>query len=80
METEPRERAKIAQRICDLKSLLTSSASDIGDWKMCKCYEFSLLGLPTPYDVAELNQKRQAVRDEINDLQAELEAMDNASQ
>ena len=72
------ENAQIAQKICDLKSQLTSNASDVGDWKMCKCYEFSLLGLPMPYDIEELNQKRQAIRDEINALQAQLDAKSEA--
>lgn len=76
VSTEPADEARrnIEQRIYDLKSQLTSNASDVGDWKICKCYEFALLGLPAPYDVAELNQKRQAIRDEINELQAQLDA------
>jgi hypothetical protein len=34
----------------------------LGGWKIAKCYEFSLIGLPAPYDMTELNAKRQAVR------------------
>nr|DAY19139.1 MAG TPA: Type III secretion system protein of type 3 secretion.78A [Caudoviricetes sp.] len=34
------------------------------------------MGLPAPYDMTELNAKRQAVRDEINELEAELKKFD----
>ena len=47
-----------------------------GDWKIAKCYEYALIGLPAPYDITELNAKRQAVRDEINELEEKLKKFD----
>lgn len=67
---EQKFNAKIVQkRISDLKESLTSTDSNIGDYRITKCYEASLIGLDMPYDVADLHQARQAVRDEINQLE-----------
>ncbi len=66
------ERACKAQQICNLTQDLASPVSEIGDWKVAKCYEYSLMGEEAPYDVVALHAKRQAVRDEINRLQQEL--------
>lgn len=38
------------------------------DYKIIKCYEYSLMGLPLPYDIEQLHAQRQAMRDEINSL------------
>lgn len=67
---------EIQQKIADCRWQLSDSASHIGDWKIAKCYEYALMGLPAPYDITELNAKRQAVRDEINTLEAELREFD----
>lgn len=56
-----------------LMSSLSSSASDIGDWKIAKYQECILAGMKPPYDINELHIKRQAVRDKINALHTELE-------
>lgn len=69
-------REEICNKICMLKCVLTSHASNIGDWKIAKYQEYVLNGLDAPYDIVELYQKRQAVRDEINELQAQLDAME----
>lgn len=63
---------EIEQKIRDLKTKLSCQESDIGDWKVAKCMEYSALGLETPYDFQELHKKRQAVRNEIDALEAEL--------
>lgn len=55
-----------------LMSALTSSASDIGDWKVAKYQEYLLAGITAPYDIQELHTKRQAVRDRINVLRNAL--------
>lgn len=60
------------QRITDLQWDLTSFVSDIGDYKVIKCLTAKALGEEMPYDLAELEERRQAVRDEINKLQQEL--------
>jgi len=73
MEKEIR-RTSIMGEINALVSKLDAPASDIGDWKVVKIYEARLAGKEDPYDYAELATKRQAVRDKINELQAELEA------
>jgi len=48
-------KSEIFQKICDLTSQLTSPVSSIGDWKVAKCYEYSLAGLEAPYDINELH-------------------------
>lgn len=68
------EREQMEQRIRDLTSLLSSSASPIGDWKVIKCYEAKLQEQELPYDLNELMAERQKVRDEINELQEKLDA------
>lgn len=40
------------------------------DYKVIKVAECMALGLPAPYDVAALHQERQALRDQINALEA----------
>ncbi len=58
-----------------LMSELSSPASPIGDWKIAKAQEYALAGLEAPYDIAELHARRQTVRDRINELRTELEAL-----
>mgnify|MGYP001142465857 CR=1 FL=1 len=57
-------RNEIEQKIRDLKTRLSCQESDIGDWKVAKCMEYSTLGLEAPYDFQELH--------EIDALEAEL--------
>lgn len=70
------ERAQKEQEIRNLQSMLSSTASPIGDWKIAKHMEYTLLGMDSPYDIEALHTERQAVRDRINDLQEELNAME----
>ncbi len=42
------------------------------DYKIVKCYEASLLNNPLPYDVEELHQSRQRIRNEINQLESQV--------
>ena len=51
-------------KIRELKSELAST-----DYQIIKCSECMLLGEPMPYDVAELHERRQAIRDAINALE-----------
>ena len=53
-------------RISELKSELAST-----DYKIIKCSECSLAGVDLPYDIVELHAQRQAIRDEINELEEE---------
>ena len=67
------ERDAIESQIRTLTSNLDAPTSDIGDWKILKIYEARLSGESDPYNYEELKAARQAVRDEINALQAQLE-------
>lgn len=59
---------EIGEILCDLSSY----ASPIGDWKIIKIQEARLMGQEDPYDLEDLVAKRQAARDRINDLQANV--------
>lgn len=52
------------RRIEDLKATLADS-----DYQIIKCYEAALIGAPLPYDVTELHNSRQQIRDKINSLE-----------
>ena len=53
------------QRIWELKDALAQ-----GDYKIIKCAEAQLTNEPMPYNVAELVAERNAMRAEINELEA----------
>lgn len=72
MDEKDTRRETIEARIRELVSKLDAPTSDIGDWKVVKCYEAKLLDKELPYNLETLMNERQAVRDEINRLQAEL--------
>ena len=67
------DRKFIKNEIKRLKERLSSTESDIGDYKITKCYEASLAGGPLPYDIIALREERQRVRDRINELENRLE-------
>lgn len=66
LETELRE----------LRSELQANTSEVGDWKIVKALEYQLSGEEIPYDIKELNAKRQAIRDRINTIEIELAEME----
>lgn len=68
--------AEKEQEIRDLQSQLSCSSSDIGDWKIAKYMEYQLMQEKLPYDINELNQKRQGVRDKINAIQEEIKSLE----
>ena len=72
MEKIQEEIARKEQEIRNLESSLSSSSSEIGDYKIIKCMECKALNLPMPYDLEDLRRKRQAVRDKINALQEDI--------
>ena len=43
-----------------------------GDYKIIKCAEAQAVGDPLPYDAAKLHADRQAKRDRINAIEAEI--------
>jgi len=61
---EPTEEEIKKHRIAELKAEL-----DTMDYKIIKCIEYQLAGLDLPYDIAELHAQRQAIRNEINELE-----------
>ena len=75
METLNR-KAELEQEIRTLESRLLSVASPVGDWKVAKCMEYQIAGLDMPYDINELHEQRQAIRDRINEIQEELAAVE----
>lgn len=60
-EPEPDYEAQIAT----LKEGLAAT-----DYKIIKCSEAQLVGEELPYNVTELHTERQALRDQINELEA----------
>ena len=72
------DRERIESEIRTLQSKLDAPTSDIGDWKIIKIYEARLSGESDPYNYEGLKAARQAVRDKINELQAELETLQGA--
>lgn len=68
-ETRAKEEAERAAKaeIDDAKNKLASS-----DYKIIKCFECSLLGLDLPYDLNDLHEERQGMRDKINELELNL--------
>ena len=67
------DRERIESEIRTLQSKLDAPTSDIGDWKIIKIYEARISGESDPYNYEELKAARQAVRDKINELQAQLQ-------
>lgn len=65
-EPEPTPEEIKQRQIEELKYQLTST-----DYKIIKCSECSLAGEQMPYNIIELHAQRQAIRDEINELEAE---------
>ena len=65
------------QENINLQAHLASKNSEIGDYKIIKCYEASLIGKEAPYDVETLIADRQKVRDKINELKAEIATIDD---
>lgn len=54
-------------RIEELKRLLAQD-----DYKVRKCAEYNFLGLAMPYDINEIHERNEAWREEINQLEGEL--------
>ena len=70
------KRNALNAELAALMSSLSANTSAIGDWKVIKIYEARLKGEQDPYDFDELAAKRQAARDRINEVQAELEKLE----
>ena len=73
------EREEKERRKTELVCALTSPTSEYGDYKAIKCVTAYVLKVMTeeqgkelPYDLKALEEKRQAMRDEIDTLRKEL--------
>ena len=65
--------AKTREMIADIKTLqaLENKLTE-SDYKVIKCYEYSLAGLELPYDVQELHAEREAIRERIRELEEKI--------
>lgn len=52
------------EQIKALKEKLAST-----DYQIIKCYEYSLAGLELPYDITFLHEEREAIREQIRELE-----------
>lgn len=62
--TKIREMVANAKAIKAYENKLSES-----DYKIIKCYEYSLAGLELPYDIIELHAERELIREEIRKLE-----------
>ena len=67
-DTQRYEAQARRSRMSDLKHFLAST-----DYKVTKCFEAFIAEETLPYDFEELKAERQAWRDEINEIESELE-------
>ena len=59
--------SQLTAQIDGLKAQIAAS-----DYKIIKTYEYTLLGEQTEYGIEEVHAERQALRDQINDLETQL--------
>lgn len=76
MDEKNEKLRQLRQEIINQEARLSSNTSEIGDYRIIKCYEAVLAKKDTPYDVDELIAERQQVRDRINELETEIEALE----
>lgn len=79
MTQEQIQMMTIQQQIISLEAELSSNTSEIGDYRIIKTYEARLNNEKDPYDTDDLLTKRQKVRDQINELQAKLDKLQNTN-
>lgn len=73
---ENKERDDLQAELRVLRSKLQANTSDVGDWKIIKSLEYQLIGKEIPYDINELNNERQAIRNRINEIETILAEID----
>ena len=66
------DNAMIKKKINELKETLNKE-----DYKIIKCYELSLSGETLPYDIVSLHNKRQEIRNKINELETKIQILNN---
>ena len=65
------ERDRQRELILDIESL--KSELQESDYKVIKCAEAICLNAELPYNMMELHNERQALRDKINELESEVQ-------
>ena len=65
------ERDRRSELILDIESL--KSELQESDYKVIKCAEAICLNAELPYNMTELHNERQALRDKINELESEVQ-------
>lgn len=60
----PNPAASVADQIVGIQRQLEQT-----DYRIIKCMEYSLAGLELPYDIQQLHDQRQELRDKINELE-----------
>ena len=64
------ERDRQRELILDIESL--KSELQESDYKVIKCAEAMCINAELPYNMTELHNERQALRDKINELESEV--------
>ena len=64
LKTKSQPTDDISREIRVLKNQLEAD-----DYKIIKCMEYQLLNKELPYDIEELNIKRDGLREQINELE-----------
>ncbi|GEM_PF-1866521 len=62
---EQKNSPSLSSQIESLKQQIAET-----DYQIIKCYEYSLVSKELPYDITTLHNQRQALRDEINQLES----------
>ena len=65
------ERDRRSELILDIESL--KSELQASDYKVITCAEAMAVGAEMPYNMTELHNERQALRDKINELESEVQ-------
>ena len=65
------ERDRQRELILDIESL--KSELQESDYKVIKCAEAMCINAEMPYNMTELHNERQALRDKINKLESEVQ-------
>lgn len=65
------QKRQLQSEIDSLKKQIEST-----DYQIIKSYEYSLVGLETDYDITVLHNTRQMLRDRINELQTQYNAVE----
>lgn len=65
------EKEILEQEIRNLECDLRAS-----DYEVIKAYEYEKCGIKAPYDMESIHKERQAKRDRINEIQAQLKKME----